>query len=137
VAASLNNLATLYDAQGLFPQAEPLYQRSLAIREKALRPEHLDVAASLGNLAGLYQVQRQYEKAEPLLKRALAIREKALPPGHADIVATQRSLWALYTSRGEYALAELYAAAGQVTPSEQQNRRLAIPIPSAGRSAPK
>ena len=35
-ANSLNNLALLYDNQGLYSQAEPLYKRALAIREKAL-----------------------------------------------------------------------------------------------------
>ena len=34
VAASLNNLAELYDSQCLYQQAEPLYKRSLAIWER-------------------------------------------------------------------------------------------------------
>ena len=37
-AASLNNLAELYRAQGKYEQAEPLYQRAMAIVEKALGP---------------------------------------------------------------------------------------------------
>src|SRR5262249_40986810 len=40
VATSLNNLAGLYDAQGQYAQAEPLYQRALAIREESARLEH-------------------------------------------------------------------------------------------------
>jgi len=36
VATSLYNLAGLYEAQGKYAEAEPLYKRSLAIREKAL-----------------------------------------------------------------------------------------------------
>ena len=51
VATSLNNLAVLYLDQGQYAQAEPLYQRSLAIWEKALGPEHPNVATSLNNLA--------------------------------------------------------------------------------------
>ena len=35
VAGSLNNMALLYANQGQYAQAEPLYKRSLAIREKA------------------------------------------------------------------------------------------------------
>ncbi len=35
MARSLNNLAGLYQGQGKYAEAEPLYQRSLAIREKA------------------------------------------------------------------------------------------------------
>ena len=41
---SLNNLAHLYRAQGRYADAEPLYKRALAIREKALGPDHPDVA---------------------------------------------------------------------------------------------
>ena len=55
VATSLNNLAELYRVQGQYAQAEPLYKRSLAIREKALGPDHPDVADSLNQLALLYR----------------------------------------------------------------------------------
>ena len=40
MAASLNNLAELYDAQGKYAEAEPLYKRALVIVEKALEPDH-------------------------------------------------------------------------------------------------
>ena len=39
--------------KGKFSDSEPLYQRSLAIREEALGPEHPEVALSLNELAGL------------------------------------------------------------------------------------
>ena len=41
-------------SMGDYAKAEPLYRRALAIREKALGPEHPDTATSLNNLAGLY-----------------------------------------------------------------------------------
>ncbi len=53
MATSLNNLAALYQAQARYALAEPLSERSLAIREKALGPEHPDVAQSLENYAAL------------------------------------------------------------------------------------
>ncbi len=55
---SLNNLADLYQKQGRYADAEPLYKRALAIREKALGPNHPDVASSLNNLAELYRTRR-------------------------------------------------------------------------------
>ncbi len=40
-------------SQGKYAETEPLYERSLAIWEKALGPEHPSVAASLENYAAL------------------------------------------------------------------------------------
>ena len=69
-------------AQGAYAHAEPLFERALAIGEKALGPDHPDVATSLNNLAELYRAQGAYARAEPLYERALAIWEKALGPDH-------------------------------------------------------
>ena len=55
MAVSLNNLAVLYDSQGQYAQAEPLYRRALAIWERAIGPDHPDVATSLENMAALYR----------------------------------------------------------------------------------
>ena len=103
---SLNNLAALYDDQGRYADAEPLYKRSLAIREKALGPDHPDVATSLNNLAVLYDNQGRYADAEPLYKRSLAIREKALGPDHPDVATSLNNLAVLYENQGRYADAE-------------------------------
>ena len=76
MATSLNNLAGLYDAQGKYGEAEPLYRRALAIREKALGPEHPDVATCLENYAILLKKMGRGAEAEPLEARAQAIRAK-------------------------------------------------------------
>ncbi len=106
LARSLNDLAFLYATQGRYVDAEPLFKRSLAIREKALGPAHLDVAQGLNNLAGLYQAQGRYADAEPLYKRSLAIREKALGSGHPDVALGLNNLAALYQAQGRIADAE-------------------------------
>ena len=93
-------------AQGLYAKAEPLYQRALAISEKALGPEHPDTATSLNNLAVLYNNQGLYAKAEPLYQRALAISEKALGPEHPATATSLNNLAVLYDSQGLYAKAE-------------------------------
>ncbi len=74
LATSLNNLALLYDTQGDYAKAEPLYRRSLAIREKALGPDHPDVATSLENYALLLRATARQAEAEKLEQRAAAIR---------------------------------------------------------------
>ena len=105
-SARLSEVAALYYNQGQYAKAEPLYQRALEIREKALGPEHPDVATSLNNLAELYRVRGQYAKAEPLYERALAIREKALSSEHPDLAWSLNSLAALYETQGRYAEAQ-------------------------------
>jgi tetratricopeptide (TPR) repeat protein len=75
-AASLNNLAELYRVQAKYAQAEPLYQRALAILEKALGPEHPNVAAVLENYAALLHKLNQDAEADKMEARAQAIRAK-------------------------------------------------------------
>jgi tetratricopeptide (TPR) repeat protein len=108
LATSLNNLALLYEAQGKYVEAEPLYKRALAIDEKTLVPEHPDLAASLNNLAALYHAQGRYTEAEPLYKRSLAIYEnyeKVLGPKHPRVVTSLENYAALLreTGRGKEA----------------------------------
>ncbi len=76
VAKSLNNLAGLYYDQGRYAEAEPLYQRALAIVEKALGPEHPHVATSLQNYAALLRETGRTEEADEMEARAKAIRAK-------------------------------------------------------------
>jgi tetratricopeptide (TPR) repeat protein len=91
--------------RGHYTDTERFYKQSLAIREKTLGAEHLDVAWSLQYLAGLYRRQRQYDRAEPLYERALAIREKA-DSEHPEVARTLNSLAALYRDTGQYLKAE-------------------------------
>ncbi len=89
-----------------YEQAEPLYQRAIAIDEQVLGPEHSDLATHLNNLANLYSDQGKYELAEPLYQRAIAIGEKVLGPEHPDLATWLNNLALLYKMQGKYELAE-------------------------------
>ena len=102
----LNLQAGSYYQQGRYDEAGPLYQRSLAISEKALGPEHPDVAQSLNDLGLLYKAQGRYDEAESLYQRSLAIREQALGPEHPDVATSLNNLAALYHDQGRYDEAE-------------------------------
>src|SRR5262249_1592066 len=84
-ARMMDQAGEYLDDPGQYAEAEPLYQRALAIREKVLNAEHPDVAHSLNNLAGLYRVQGRYSEAEHLCQRALAIYEKVHNAEHPDV----------------------------------------------------
>ncbi len=111
-ASSLDWLAQVYDSQGRYGQAEPLYEKALALRRKLLGEDHPDVAHSLNNLAFLYDSQGRYEQAEPLYVQALALRRKLLGEDHPDVAYSLNNLAFLYDSQGRYEQAEpLYVQA--------------------------
>ncbi len=111
-ASSLSNRAALYHDQGRYAEAEPLYERALAIWEKVLGPDHPGLARGLNNLAALYRAQGRYAEAEPLYRRALANWEKALGPEHPYVVPTLQNYAALLRELGREAeAAEMEARA--------------------------
>jgi tetratricopeptide (TPR) repeat protein len=85
LAASLNNLAGLYESQGKWAAAEPLYDEALAICRTLFgdRPNN-DLATSLNNLAGLYYATGRYTEAEPLYIQALEMLEKIVGTNHPN-----------------------------------------------------
>ncbi|MER2533398.1 MAG: CHAT domain-containing tetratricopeptide repeat protein [Candidatus Competibacter sp.] len=103
---SVNNLAGLYQVQGRYGEAEPLYWRALAASEKVLGPEHPATLRSVNNLAALYKSQGRYGEAEPLYWRALMGWEKVLGPEHPDTLISVNNLAVLYKSQGRYGEAE-------------------------------
>lgn len=108
LAAITSNLAYIYDAQGLYTKAEPLYKRSLAITEKVMGLEHPEVAVSLDNLGYNYEAQGRYQEAESVYKRSLAIIEKALGPDHLEVSLSLNTLAEFYQTLGQYQEAEAF-----------------------------
>ena len=99
-------------ALGDYGQARSLFECVLAIREKALDPDHPDTASSLYNLARLYRAQGRLAEAGPLYVRALAIQERILGPDHPDTARSLNNLAGLYRARGRLAeAAPLYVRA--------------------------
>ena len=105
-AVVLNSLGLLYVAQARYSDAEPLYQRSLKIRERNLGADDINVASSLNNLAYLYNQMGRFSEAAPLFKRSLEIREKRLGLDHIDVALALNNLGYFYQSLGRYNDAE-------------------------------
>jgi len=99
--------------QGRYAEAEPLFKRALAIKEKAFGPDHPGVALGLSNLASLYNAQGRYGEAEPLHKRALAIMEKALGPEHPNVATSLENYAKLLRKTERDAEAEELEARGK------------------------
>ncbi len=106
LAEYLNTLGILYDHQGNYSEAEPLYLQSLSILERQLGADHPNVADSLNNLAELYRSQGRYSETETLFVQSLEIRERKLGADHPSVATSLNGLAGLYRSQGKYSEAE-------------------------------
>jgi Tetratricopeptide repeat len=85
---ALDNLAALYATEGRLTKAEPLYLRSLAIREE-------QIIGSLDTLALLYETTNAASRAELFYKRAMLLGETGLGGGHPEISNTMQNYAAM------------------------------------------
>jgi|JI10StandDraft_1071094.scaffolds.fasta_scaffold48913_5 tetratricopeptide (TPR) repeat protein len=92
-------------------QAHALYERALAIQEKARGPDHPEVAIILNNLAELHLTMRRPQDAIPLLERALVIYTTFEGIQHGEMDAQLNLATALIASHGDRVRA--LALAGQ------------------------
>jgi len=76
IAWTVDGLANLYREQDKYVEAEPLYRRSLAIKEQTLAPDHPSIMDTLENYATLLQQIQRTEEAAQFEKRAWAIQAK-------------------------------------------------------------
>lgn len=106
LASSLSNLGQLKYKQKDLEQAEALFHRALAIRERVLGPEHFGLVQNINNLAALHYARNELDQAEPLFQRALAISQQHLGESHPDVAVTLNNLARLYFRRGDYVAAE-------------------------------
>ena len=72
VAATLNDLARVYEIQGRYSEAEPLYSRALTIMQQARGPYDAETATVLNNLAAFYTWLGKGEQVIDLYKSSLA-----------------------------------------------------------------
>lgn len=83
-------------------KARPLAERSLAIREGVLGPDHIEVASIVNTLANIHYQLDDFHNAEILFERALAIREKTLSPDHPDLADSLAGLALASYMEGKY-----------------------------------
>lgn len=76
LATTLHLLGTLYSVRGNFPKAEPLLERELRVREKALGPEHPQVVANVGTMTQFYLNHGSPPKAERLANLLVGFAER-------------------------------------------------------------
>ena len=80
----MNNLGNIYLVRGKYPQAEALYNETLAIERRVLGPAHASTLSTIQNLANVYGMVGQYASAETLFQETLEIQRRVVGPEHSD-----------------------------------------------------
>ena len=101
IAVELNNLAEANRRMGRLDDAETLYQRAIALDEKAGPQNAAGLATGLNNLALVYRAKGQLGEAAKLHERSLALLEKSLGPNHPDVARSLNNLATLYRQQGQ------------------------------------
>jgi serine/threonine-protein kinase len=96
----LTNLAGVLRIMGRYEEAKAQHERSLAIWEKALGPDHPDVALALTTLGRILVHGGELDAAAGRLQRALSIYEKTLGKSHPFLAAPLLGLGELALARG-------------------------------------
>ena len=87
-------------------EARVSYERALALREKAMGPEHPSVSTALNNLGIILVSLDEHEQGGKLLERALELKKKTLGPEHPTIAGPLDNLGQVLLAQGDYARAQ-------------------------------
>ncbi len=128
VALTLNNAATALRQVGRVEEADRFQLEALAIQERLLGPEHVEVAGSLGNLAYGYRERGELEKALELYNRSRPIFEKNLGPGNFSTAGSYQGTGITLSRLGRHAEALPYLRSPTTSSTRSRTTR-ASPAP--------
>ena len=97
---SRNNLAYAHESAGRLDQAIPLYEQTLADRERILGPDHPDTLTSRNNLAVAHQAAGRLDQAIALYEQTLTDRERILGPDHPSTLTSRNNLAGAHQAAG-------------------------------------
>lgn len=92
-ASVLNALGMTYKYWGRFDDGRHVYERALAIVERAFGEMHEDVATLHHNLGGLEHARREFQAAEPHARRSVELRRVLRGPEDVT-TAEDEAAWA-------------------------------------------
>ena len=102
----MNNLGAVYERQGRFDKAEPLFEESVAILRQTTNLTDPVLLAALLALVRAYQAGDKYDKAEPLLVDSVAAVRGQFGDDHPLAAGLRAQLGLNHLKRRQYAAAE-------------------------------
>jgi CHAT domain-containing protein len=95
----LHQLALIYQNQGNFYQAEPLFLQIIEIKKKVFGEKNIEYASSLNDLAALHYYQGKYSDGEQLCLKAVKIRKEVLGKNSIEYLISLNNLAATYNKQ--------------------------------------
>jgi tetratricopeptide (TPR) repeat protein/CHAT domain-containing protein len=105
---ALLNLGTVLKECGKFAEAEEVLERALAIRDRSLGPDHLEIARVLNELGFVANRARDADLAGQRYRRALAMLERTVGSEHPECAVSLTGLFAADYLRRQFGEAEGY-----------------------------
>jgi tetratricopeptide (TPR) repeat protein len=112
LASSLTNLGVLYNFRGQSAKAEPLFERAIAIKQKAMGADNPEVVASVGKMCHFYLKAGNGAKADALSNKILAYADKMMKD-RTNVSSSFSKLSAFYQSHKELESAEVLVKQAQ------------------------
>ncbi|CAF1029076.1 unnamed protein product [Adineta steineri] len=91
--------------QGKYEEALTFYEQSIAIKQKTLAPNRLNLAISYNNIGLVHYNMGDYPQALLSLEKALEIRQISLPSSHPDLAASYNNIGVVHKNIGNYSKA--------------------------------
>ncbi len=101
-AAMMETIGNVYRNLGLYRQALPLVEESLAIRRR-LGEDDPEVAQAINSLANLLVSTGDLDRAEALYREALEARRRIFSDSHDSVMSIQYNLADLLNRKGDHA----------------------------------
>ncbi len=105
-ARLMQTMGDVYKNLGLFPQAESLTRRALAIRTQILGEDNQDTLKSMYSLVGILEEESHYPEAEKLARKVVDMRKRSLGPEDRSTIQTMQQLATILADEGRYNDAE-------------------------------
>ncbi|CAF0728491.1 unnamed protein product [Adineta steineri] len=97
-----HQLGILKRNRGKYEEAHTFYEKSLALYQKTLHPNHLDLAISYNNIGAVHYNMGNYPKALSYYEKTLKIQQQSLPGNHPDLASSYNSIGVVHDSMENY-----------------------------------
>jgi tetratricopeptide (TPR) repeat protein len=102
VAATQNDIGTVFERKGDVKTALEYYQKAIAVREHLNDTLQINTADIYNNIGHAYNALAKYDESLECYGKVLTIQEQLLTADHPDIGRTYLNMGTVYIGKGDY-----------------------------------